>query len=476
MSRDSQFSWARLVKALLGLVVLLGVGWFLYTIREILIPFVVAFIISYVLNPIVDRMEGRGLGRGASIGLIFAAIGVIGMAAFFTVGKRLTDQVMDITEQFLLQETVVRECSVVNTGEEGISVEAIWKRMRPGKRFSLVEPLNFPVELAPGEKLNLQIRFSPRTTEPADGILRISSPGSGTALELKVRGNAAGGDDEFWTRMEYLHKVQAQSLELSAGGLEFGKAGPSIITRMSEEASALEPAFRSYLGTDVDLGALVNDKGREMMNALVGRSSAFVEGLFSGLASLVIVPFAVFFFLKEGRRLTHELIELVPNAYFELCLNLIYQINGQIGGYLRGQMLETGIVALLSVIALTLIGLPNAIPIGLMAGMANMIPYLGPLIGGITASVVALSTGGGGTMVLYVVVSFALIQMIDNLVVQPVIIAKSVDLHPMLVMLVVSIGSQLLGIMGMLIAVPVTGILKVSTQTIYRGIKGYRGG
>ena len=137
-------------------------------------------------------------------------------------------------------------------------------------------------------------------------------------------------------------------------------------------------------------------KGREMMNTLVGRSSAFVEGIFSGLALLVIVPFAVFFFLKEGRRITHELIELVPNAYFELCLNLIYQINGQIGGYLRGQMLETGIVALLSVAALTAIGLLNAILIGLLAGTANMIPYLGPLIGGITSSAVALSTGRGG--------------------------------------------------------------------------------
>ncbi|MBI2505440.1 MAG: AI-2E family transporter [Candidatus Latescibacteria bacterium] len=265
-------------------------------------------------------------------------------------------------------------------------------------------------------------------------------------------------------------------LEFSLGGIDFGKAGPSIITRMSEEASELQPMVQSSLGTDVDLEGLVKDKGREMMNTLVGKSSAFMEGVFSGLALLVIVPFAVFFFLKEGRRLTHELIELVPNAHFELCLNLIYQINGQIGGYLRGQMLETGIVALLSVVALSLIGLPNAIPIGLMAGMANMIPYLGPLIGGITASVVALSTGGGGTMVLYVIIAFAIIQMLDNLVVQPLIVAKSVDLHPMLVMLVVSIGSQLLGIMGMLIAVPLTGILKVSTQTIYRGIKGYRAG
>ncbi len=476
MNQDKNFSWARLVKMLLALLVLLGVGWFLYAIREILVPFVIAFIVSYVLNPLVDRMEGRGLGRGASIGLIFAAIGLVAVLGFFTVGKRLTDQVMDITEQFLRQATVVREFTLTNTGEESVSVDAMWKRMRPGKRFALVDPPNFPVELAPGAKQVFQIRFSPRSTEPAEGILRFASSEMRTPFEIKVRGNAAGEEEEFWSKGEYLHKADTQPLEFSVGGIDFGKAGPSIITQMSEVASGMQPAVQSYLGADVDLEALVNEKGREMMNALVGKSSAFMEGVFSGLALLVIVPFAVFFFLKEGRRITHELIELVPNAYFELCLSLIYQINGQIGGYLRGQMLETAIVGLLSVIALTIIGLPNAIPIGLMAGMANVIPYLGPLIGGITASVVALSTGGGGTMVLYVIVAFAIIQMLDNLVVQPLIVAKSVDLHPLLVMLVVSIGSQLLGIMGMLIAVPFTGILKVSTQTIYRGIKGYRAG
>jgi predicted PurR-regulated permease PerM len=476
MNQDKSFSWAWLVKALLGLVVALGVGWFLYTIREILVPFVLAFILSYVLNPLVDRMEGRGMSRGGSISLIFVGIVALGLIGFFTVGKRLSEQVMDITEQFLRQETVVKEFSIANLGEEAVAVDVVWKRMRPGKRFALVDPPDFPLELAPGARQVLQLRFSPRGNEQCEGILRLTSPELNAPFELRVRGNAAGEQEEFWSSPEYLLKVNAQPLEFSAGGIDFGKAGPSIITRMSEVVSGLQPQLQAYLGVEMDLEKLVKEKGREMMNTLVGRSSAFMEGVFSGLALLVIVPFAVFFFLKEGRRLTHELIELVPNAYFELCLNLIYQINGQIGGYLRGQMLETGIVALLSVVALTLIGLPNAIPIGLMAGAANMIPYLGPLIGGIMASVVALSTGGGGTMVLYVIVAFAVIQMLDNLVVQPIIVAKSVDLHPLLVMLVVSIGSQLLGIMGMLIAVPLTGILKVSTQTIYRGIKGYRAG
>ena len=78
-------------------------------------------------------------------------------------------------------------------------------------------------------------------------------------------------------------------------------------------------------------------------------------------------------------------------------------------------------------------------------------------------------------MVIKIVVVFLVIQLIDNIFVQPVVIAKSVDLHPLMVLVVVMIGSDLGQIIGMLVAVPLTGIIKVSSVTIYEGLKGYRG-
>lgn len=172
--------------------------------------------------------------------------------------------------------------------------------------------------------------------------------------------------------------------------------------------------------------------------------------------------------------MTRSLIELVPNAYFELCLNLLHQINGQIGGYIRGQILATSIVSTLSISGLSIIAVPYALPLGLLAGLANMIPFLGPLIGIVAASIVALATGGGMAMVGKVVVVFLIIQIIDNVLIQPSVVAKSVEMHPLVVLFVVMVGSQLMGIAGMLIAVPLTGILKVSTLTVYEGIRGYR--
>ena len=168
------------------------------------------------------------------------------------------------------------------------------------------------------------------------------------------------------------------------------------------------------------------------------------------------------------------MIELVPNAYFELTLNLLHQINGQIGGYIRGQLLSVFLVASLSVTGLFIVGMPYFLPVGVLAGIANMIPYLGPLIGIVSATIVALAMGKGFGMVMWVIVVFLIIQIIDNILIQPMVVAKSVDLHPLIVLVVVMIGSDLMGIVGMLVAVPFTGILKVSGQTVYEGIKGYR--
>ncbi|MCH7721095.1 MAG: AI-2E family transporter, partial [Planctomycetes bacterium] len=282
----------------------------------------------------------------------------------------------------------------------------------------------------------------------------------------------------------YQDPVALGALVVSPDGIDFGPAGPNVISRVSAfVARDIEPSFQSIIsvfspGQEINVAQLIKKHGRELIDVLLGGTTDVLEGLLEGVASglmlVVVVPFVAFFFLREGRRMTHVMVELVPNAYFELCLNLIHQINGQIGGYIRGQMLAVTIVATLAVSGLSLIGVPYALPVGVLAGLANMIPYLGPLIGIVAASIVALATLGGIPMVIKVIVVFLIIQLLDNVVIQPLVVARSVDLHPLIVLTVVLIGSDQMGIVGMLVAVPLTGILKVSAQTIYEGIKGYR--
>ena len=142
---------------------------------------------------------------------------------------------------------------------------------------------------------------------------------------------------------------------------------------------------------------------------------------------------------------------------------------------MRGMMLSVTIVSLLSTSLLYLIGLEHFLVIGLLAGLANVIPYLGPAIGiiaGVIAAILQYSAFSMGVIVPVVVV-FVIVQAIDNVFVAPVVVARSVNLHPLLVIFAVLVGSQLFGAVGMLLAIPATAVIKVSAQTIYEGLRRY---
>ncbi len=345
--------------------------------------------------------------------------------------------------------------------------------------FTVTEPAKFPVEIISGDSISFTVQFAPSTPELVWGDIRLTETGSGDSKFIRLLGNGSSSDQSKFAA-KWGSSFRWAGLNLAALGMDFGNAGPNIISRLSAKAEDLEPLVQPYLGEETDIPSQIKRYGSDLIQVLLGPdllegvTTDVLSGVALGIMLLVIVPFVAFFFLREGRRITHALIELVPNAYFEMVLNLIHQINGQIGGYIRGQLLAVSVVAGLAVFGLTLIGMPYALPVGVVAGLANMIPYLGPIIGIVSASIVALATQQGMDMVWQVIILFVIIQVIDNVLIQPLVVAKSVDLHPLVVLLVVMIGSDLMGIVGMLVAVPVTGILKVSSATVYEGIKTYR--
>jgi putative permease len=189
---------------------------------------------------------------------------------------------------------------------------------------------------------------------------------------------------------------------------------------------------------------------------------------------MVIIPFAVFFLLKDGRKMKKAFVSLIPNRYFEMVLNILHKTDEQLGGYLRGQFYDATIVGVLATIALWILGVPYFSLIGIFAGLSNMIPYVGPLVGGATAVFVVLFNDGSGQQVMFVIMAFIIIQLIDNVLIQPLVVAKSVNLHPLLIIFAVIIGGQFFGILGMLLAVPATGVIKVLTLEFYTGFRKYK--
>ncbi|MFC2088054.1 AI-2E family transporter [Calditrichota bacterium] len=220
---------------------------------------------------------------------------------------------------------------------------------------------------------------------------------------------------------------------------------------------------------ELNLRAEIND----FIANLTKQSLSFAADLVSVISAAVIIPFVTFFLLKDGRDMKKLLISYIPNRYFEMSLNIIHKMDLQLGGYLRGQFIEAFVVGSLAILALWILGIKYFIIIGVFAGFANFIPYIGPVAGAVPAILVAVGGGADSTLIIYIILAFAIIQLIDNVVMQPLVLSKSVNLHPLIIVLAVLVGGNFFGILGMFLAVPVAGILKVTSSECYQGVRKF---
>ena len=219
-----------------------------------------------------------------------------------------------------------------------------------------------------------------------------------------------------------------------------------------------------------DLRERVAAFASEHLDDIVG----FVPGVLGLATQFVIVPVIAFFLLKDGRRFRRAFISAVPNRYFEFTLNALRKADAQLGGYLRGQLLAAMIVGLLATFALWLIGVEYYFLVGAAAGVANLIPFLGPFIGGIIAVTISAVTTGGLDQVLAIFVAFSVIQLIDNLGSQPLLLSRNVELPPFVILLVLLAAGEAFGLLGLLLAVPTAAVLKVLVQEFVTTSRSYR--
>lgn len=220
--------------------------------------------------------------------------------------------------------------------------------------------------------------------------------------------------------------------------------------------------------------ATVSANVHAFLNSYGERASAMLGDAVSLAAALMVIPFVTYFFLTESPTAFKTAIRRIPNKYFEMALNVIHKIRRDLIGYLRGWILDSVVIGLLSMIGLWLIGVDYPILIGAIAGVANLIPYLGPVVGAVPAFLVSVTQYGDFRMLMPIVILTLSIQAIDNIIVQPIAFAKSVDMHPLTVILLLIIGNELMGVIGMLLAIPIATILKVSALETYWGLKNYR--
>lgn len=199
----------------------------------------------------------------------------------------------------------------------------------------------------------------------------------------------------------------------------------------------------------------------EFLNSVVSGLGSFSIGLFS-------VLFISFFFLKDSKLFENSLLTLIPDRNVSRVKNSIEKIKDLLSRYFVGLVFQISVIFIIYTIGLLIIGVENAVVIAFLCALINLVPYLGPVIGGCIMILLTMTSNLGTSFsevilpeTVYVLIVIAIGQLIDNFISQPIIFSRSVKSHPLEIFLVIIIAGLLFGIVGMIIAIPTYTALKV---------------
>ncbi len=224
---------------------------------------------------------------------------------------------------------------------------------------------------------------------------------------------------------------------------------------------------------------------KDNLPGLATRLAGWLGGLFASLLgfvlfllNLVFVPVFAFYLLVDWPRLRGALLDLVPLPYRAVTIERLTEVNRSLGSFLRGQLTIALILAAINATGLVLLGVPFGLAVGLLAGLANLIPYMALVVGLAPALLLCWAEHQSWPLLLGVAAVFTGAQVLEGTVLSPRILSRHVDLHPVVVLLSVIVGGSLFGFLGMLVAVPTVAACQVFVRhwvDQYKGSVVYRG-
>ena len=255
---------------------------------------------------------------------------------------------------------------------------------------------------------------------------------------------------------------------VSHQAVEFGKSLPAFLEKAQQDLIN----FARNLGLTVhghNLFASFGPKGQ--FSTFVGRITSIGVGVLHVVLTLVLGIVIGFYLLMDLPKIRKGIKGAVPRGRRAEVQEIGRKLSVAVGGYFRGQLLVAAFVAAASMLGLYLVGLPYWAPVGLIAGLFNLVPLIGPFIGAIPALFIAFTTShtGGGPihldpgwpLAVGASVVLLIVQQIDNHVVSPNVVARTVKLHPLTVMISLLAAGTLLGLWGLLLVIPVVASAKI---------------
>jgi predicted PurR-regulated permease PerM len=215
-------------------------------------------------------------------------------------------------------------------------------------------------------------------------------------------------------------------------------------------------------------------------NLTAGLTSA-VRGLFSTLGgvilfilNLVFVPVFAFYLLVDFPKIRQRIADLIPRPYRAITVARVREVDQAVASFLRGQLVIAIVLAAINSVGLMILDVPLGLVIGIVAGLANMIPYMALVVGLAPALLLSWVEHQSLANLLGVLIVFSAAQMLEGMVLSPRILGASVNLHPVWVLLAIVIGGSALGIVGMLVAVPAAAAIQVFVRHWVEGYKRSR--
>ena len=218
------------------------------------------------------------------------------------------------------------------------------------------------------------------------------------------------------------------------------------------QLSLMPPEAKNFISRIIqDVGEYTLKVAQFSLSAIFSFASTVVE--------LIVVPFITFYMMKRGSYFVHVFIGFFPDRFHHHLETIFKEIHFMLNAYLRGQLLLSVIMAFVVFLGMWAMNIPYPLVIGLLAGVVEMIPLIGPIIGAIPPVFLALLQGTG--VMAKVIIFYIIVQQLDGHFFMPKLMGSIIDVHPVAIIAGVLIGGQLFGIVGMMISVPLVAVLQV---------------
>jgi predicted PurR-regulated permease PerM len=399
-------------------------GWFLiWKLSILILPIIVGALLAFVFRPVKDRFRIRWLPHELQVLCSFALIGLVLFFAFNTLRKHIPDE-----EQKL--EFKVRLQYKLNEKYRQLVAKS------PAGKSNTVAPL-IEREVGPlMDRVNQSLQLN---TKERDLFLKYAAGYNGKPpIENRFV-------DYFWANQ-------------TTGKYVIPEKTPAE-TSQSMASVAAAPAQAPPAG-----------EGPSLENRL---------------SAWMLAPLIFIFLGFDNGQIRRFFIGLVPNRYFELSLTVLDRLEDAIGKYLRGTLTECFLVGLTLTLGLILLGIPAgiAVAIGVVSGLLNAIPFLGTVIAlviGVGYALIAenvtpLIPGlNPNDLVWYVLILVVITHVLDDVVFQPFVLGSAANVHPLVVVVAIIGGSLIMGLWGMLFAIPTVVVVKTAVATFFKELKAYR--